>query len=549
MRPIAKAGLPACFLVCLALLTLACAPSPETPTNTADGAVSGPVENLLRKSNGAEPQTLDPHRAEGVPAGNILRDLYEGLTIEAPNGDLLPGVAESWTIDEAGTRYTFELRRNARWSNGDPLTADDFVYSFRRALDPETLSRYASILYPIKNAALVNNGTLPLTKLGVAAIDTHTLEIQLEAPTPYFLSLLNHSMTYPVHRASVELHKEQFTRPGNSVSNGAYKISDWLVQSHIDVVRNEQYWDSADTQIETVRYLAIENPDAVLKRYRANELDMTQEAPARQLGWIKENIPDEYIVSPYLGAYYYGLNTLKAPFKDASKLRLALALSIDRSILTEKLTAGGEVAAYSFVPPVTGYERQIPAWAEWTQDQRNTEARRLYQESGYGPENPLKLEVLYNTSQGHKQMAIAVASMWKQNLGVQTTLRNQEWKVYLQTRANKTDTEVYRSGWIGDYNDAYGFLQLLISDNAQNDAGYNNPEYDRLLKLAARETDLTRRAEYMQQAEALMLGDMPVIPIYFYVSKHLIKPHVKGFVPNIMDHTYSKDLWLELPQS
>jgi len=533
----------AVLIVILGLV--ACAPeSAEGPLNTGSVAQS-PAGNILRKSNGAEPQTLDPHKAEGVPAANILRDLYEGLIIAAPTGDLLPGVAHSWTSDPSGMRYTFALRTDAKWSNGDALTAADFVYSLRRALDPNTLSRYANILYPIKNAEAVNRGELGVERLGVEALDPQTLQITLEAPTPYFLSLLTHTMTYPVHSLSVEAHGNQFTRPGNNVSNGAYKMSDWLVQSHIEVERNDYYWDNADTRINRVVYLAIENPDAVLKRYRANELDMTQEAPARQLDWIKRNINAEYTVAPYLGAYYYGLNTLKPPFKDSPELRRAMALSIDRQILTDKLTGGGEVAAYSFVPPVTGYEPQTPEWAGWTQAERNTEARRLYAAAGYSADNPLEVEVLYNTSQGHKQLAIAVASMWKQTLGVKTTLRNQEWKVYLQTRANKTDTEIYRSGWIGDYNDAYAFLQLLISDNAQNDSGYNNPRFDQLLKQASREADLARRALYLQEAEALMLQDMPVIPIYFYVSKHLIKPWVRGFTPNIMDHVYSKDLWIE----
>lgn len=534
------------LLMLLVLSTLvACSPAEPPRPETLASQQFSPEGNVLRKSNGAEPQTLDPHKAEGVPAANILRDIYEGLTIEAPNGDLLPGVAESWTIDESGTEYTFQLRTNAKWSNGEPLTAADFVYSFRRALNPATLSRYANILYPIKNAEAVNRGELGLDSLGVKALSPHQLKINLEASTPYFLSLLNHAMAYPVHQATAEQHRDQFTRPNNNVSNGAYKISDWLVQSHISVERNTHYWDNLDTRIDKVVYLAIENPDAVLKRYRANELDMTQEAPSRQLGWIMQNIPDEYVVSPYLGAYYYGVNTLRAPFKAKPQLRLALAMSIDRQILTQKLTGGGELAAYSFVPPVTGYEPQTPYWANWSQVERNAEAQRLYAESGYGPENPLDVEVLYNTSQGHKQLAIAVASMWKQNLGVKTTLRNQEWKVYLQTRANKTETEIYRSGWIGDYNDAYGFLQLLISTNPQNDSGYANPEFDRLLERAAKEIDMSQRAVYMQQAEALMLQDMPVIPIYYYVSKHLIKPWVKGFTPNIMDHVYSKDLWID----
>jgi len=536
--------LPVSGLLAAALLTFGCAKESSESVAIKDAQLSA-AGNLLRKSNGAEPQTLDPHKAEGVPAGNILRDLYEGLTIEAPNGDVIPGVAESWELNAAGNVYTFRLRKNARWSNGDGVTAEDFVYSFRRAVDPATLSTYSSILYPIRNAEAVNNGKISPDSLGVRALSDYVLQIELESPTPYFLGLLNHSMAYPVHRATVETHGDQFTRPGNNVSNGAYKISEWTVQSHVGLVRNKNYWDNPDTRIDGVTYYAIENPDTVIKRYRAGELDLTQEAPYRQIGWILENVPDEYVVAPYLGAYYYGLNLLKAPFKDAPQLRRAMALAIDRDIITGKLTRSGEIPAYSWVPPVQGYEPQLPDWAEWTQEQRNAEAKRLVAAAGYGPDNPLTVEILYNTQQNHKQLAVAIASMWKQTLGVNATLRNQEWKVFLQTRTNKTETEVFRSGWIGDYNDAYTFLQLLISDNAQNDSGYNNAKFDELLKQASRETDLKKRAELMQQAEQFVLRDQPVIPIYFYVSKHLIKPRVKGFVPNIMDHIYTKDLWLE----
>jgi len=542
--PLARFSAPLAAVILALLLLSGCTDS--APQQFAETVVKRSTqENILRKSNGAEPQTLDPHKAEGVPAGNILRDLYEGLTIEAPNGDVIPGVAESWILAEDGITYTFKLRKDARWSNSDSLTAEDFVYSFRRAVNPATLSRMAGMLYPIRNAEKISNGELEPDTLGVTALSSDVLQIVLEAPTPYFLSVLNHSMAYPVYRDSVEEHGDQFTRPGNAITNGAYKIKDWVVQSHVALERNEQYWDNANTRIDGVEYHAIENPDTVVKRYRAGELDMTQEAPYRQIGWILENVPDEYHVAPYLGAYYYGFNVLQVPFKDQPKLRRALALAVDRDIITQKLTRSGEVPAYSWVPPVLGYEQQLPEWADWTQEERNAEAKRLFAEAGFGKDNPLTVEILYNTQQNHKQLAIAIGSMWKETLGVNTTLRNQEWKVFLQTRFDKIDTQIFRSGWIGDYNDAYTFLQLMETGNGQNDSGYSNPEVDALLKQARGETDLEQRAELMQAAERLILQDMPFVPIYFYVSKHLIKPYVQGFVPNIMDHVYTKDLWLE----
>jgi oligopeptide transport system substrate-binding protein len=511
------------------------------------GGVSGTeldTDQTLHKDNGAEPQTLDPHRATGVPEGNILRDLFEPLVMEQPNGELIPGAAESWSISADGLVYTFSMRPEGRWSNGDQVTAHDFVYSLRRALNPATLSQYASILYPIKNAEAVNRGDLPVAQLGVDAPDKLTLEIRLAAPTPYFIGLLNHSMSYAVHRASVEQHGDRFVRAGNLVGNGAYVLKDWVVQSHVELARNSLYRDNDQTIIERVFYYAIENAEAVFKRYRADELDFTQSVPAKQIPWIRQAMPAEYIQAPYLGVYYFGFNVTRAPFKASPDLRRALSMAIDRGILTEKLTAAGELPAYGWVPPVQGYEPQNPEWAAWTQQERVAAAQRLYKEAGYSADNPLVVEILYNTSEGHKRMSIAIASMWKQTLGVQARLMNQEWKVFLQTRAQRLKTEVFRSGWIGDYNDAYTFAQLMHSSNAQNDSGWANADYDALLDKAAVEGNAQQRAEYMQQAEQILLDEAPIMPVYFYVSKHLVKPWVGGFEPNIMDHVYSKDLYI-----
>jgi len=513
------------------------------------GQIGGPdgtelaADQVLRKGNGAEPQTLDPHRAQGIPATNILRDLYEPLVMEAPDGVLIPGAAESWSLDNSGTVYTFRLREDGRWSNGDPVTAQDWVYSLRRAVDPATLSVYSGILFGLKNAAAINRGELPIEQLGARSVDDLTLEITLESPTPYFLGLLTHSMAYAVHPASVERHGEQFSRPGNLVTNGAYVLQDWVVQSHVELMRNEQYRENDQTVIDRVLYYPIENAEAVFARYRADELDFTTTIPIRQLDYIQAALPGEYVQSPYLGTYYYGLNVTQAPFRDQPGLRLALSMAIDREIITEKLSGAGELPAYGWIPAVQNYAQQVPEWASWSREQRHAEARRLYAEAGYTAEQPLGLEILYNTSQDHKRLAIAISAMWKQVLGVQTRLLNQEWKVYLQTRTLK-NTQVFRSGWIGDYNDANTFAELLHSGNAQNDSGWASPRYDELQENAAREIDLQKRAELLQQAEQILLAEMPIIPIYFYNAKHLIKPWVGGFVPNIMDHTYSKDLFI-----
>ena len=499
-------------------------------------------EQILHRGNGTEPQTLDPHRAEGVPSSNILRDLFEGLVAEAPNGELIPGAAESWTISQDGLTYTFTMRPGGRWSNGDPVTAHDFEFGLRRSVDPETLSRYSSVLAPIRNARAVIAGELPPEQLGVEAIDERTFVIHLNAPTPYLLGLLTHSTCYAVHRGVVEQHGSNWSRVETHVGNGAYRLKGWVVQSHIRIERNPHFWDNENTTIDEVYFYAIENQDAELKRYRADELDITATIPQKQLKWIRANLAGEFRVTPYLGTYYFGFNTTRPPFAGNPGLRRALSLAVDRDIIARVVSGAGEPVAYSWVPPVRGYAQQAPEEAGWTQEQREAEAKRLYAEAGYSEENPLTVEVLYNTSDNHKRIAIALRSMWKEVLGMESTLANQEWKVFLETRKAKLETEIYRAGWIGDYEDAYTFAQLLESTNEQNDSGYDSPRYDALLAAASAEPDVRRRAEYLQEAERLMLADQPILPLYFYVTKRMVKPWVRGYEGNIMDHVYARHL-------
>ncbi|MES2490866.1 MAG: peptide ABC transporter substrate-binding protein [Pseudomonadota bacterium] len=499
-------------------------------------------EQVLHKGNGPEPEALDPHRAEGVNTSNILRDLFEGLTSEAPDGRVIPGAAQSWELSEDGKTYTFHLRENARWSNGDAVTAADFVYSLQRSADPATASNYSSILEPIENAAEVTTGKLPPSRLAVSAPDAHTLVIRLRAVTPYFLGLLNHASTYPVHRPSIEKYGARAFRAENIVGNGAYKAAEWVVQSHVLLVRNRQYWDDAHTTIERVYYHATEDLSSEFKRYRAGEIDWTESVPVTQVRWIRKNIPQEFRVSPYLGVYYYGLNLTQPPFKNNPKLRRALSLAIDRDVIVKKVIGTGELPAYSWVPPIPGYKQQAAEWATWPREKRLAEARRLYAEAGYSAANPLEVEIRYNTSEDHKKIALVVAAMWKQYLGAKTRLVNQEFKVFLRDRTQKKITQAFRSGWIGDFNDPYTFSELLYSQNGRNDMGYVNANYDSLLEQAAHEIDAATRMQYLEQAERLMLEDQPMIPLYFYVNKRLAKPYVVGWQGNIMDHHYTKNM-------
>jgi len=529
------------------LLIVGCGEQDKAGQATESGEIYGgdsgielAKEQVFRKNNGAEPGTLDPHRAEGVPASNILRDLFEGLVVELPNGEYIPGVAESWTVSEDSKRYVFKIRKNAKWSNGDAFTAYDYVYSFKRSVDPKTLSNYSSMLYPIKNARAIVMGEASPEQLGVYSEDENTLVVELEKPTPYFLSLLTHSTTYPVHRESIEKLGKFFTRPGNLVSNGAFKLEEWRVQSHIKIIKNEQYWDNENTTLEATYYYSLDDANSALKRYRANELDFTDTIPLEQLTLIKNRMADEYRVAPYFGSYYYGFNNTKAPFKNNPKLRTALNMAIDRDILVNIVIGAGQIPAYSFVPPVKTFQPIEPEWSTWSKEKREAEALRLYQEAGYSKDKPLEVEILYNTSENHKKVALAVAAMWKQALGAKTILRNQEWKVFLDTRRMQNETQIFRGGWIGDYDDPYTFSQMLHAENEMNHPGYNSKEYNRLVDLAATKNAGEDRLNDLRAAERVLTKDLPIIPLYFYVSQHMIKPWVIGLEDNVMDHHYSK---------
>jgi len=510
----------------------------------AAAAAAGPAqEKVLRRGNGAEPQSLDLHKAEDVSSANILRDLYEGLTGAAPDGTIVPAAATQWTVSADGRRYRFALRADALWSNGDAVTAMDFVAGMRRAVDPATGSKYAHFLDPILNARAVIDGRAPVDTLGVRAVDAHALEIDLEHVTPYFPSLLTHSMTFPIHRPSLEKYGERYTRPGRLVSNGAYMLSEWVVQSHITLVRNPHYHDASSVPIDRVEFLPISDAGAELSRFRAGGLDWTDTVPLTQLGWIREHMPGDLHVDPYLGTYYYAFNLTQPPFKDNPALRAALSMAVDREALTAHITGAGEQPAFSLVPPgVQHYGMQPLGYAALPPAGRIAEARRLYREAGYGPGRPLEVELRYNTSDNHKRIAVAIAAMWKQVLGVRTQLLNEEWKVFLQNRKQRTITQVFRSGWIGDYNDAYTFLDLFESNNGRNDSGYVNPRFDALLERAQAEQDAAERRGLLEQAERILLADHAIIPLYYYVSKHMIKPYVSGYVPNILDYHYTRHL-------
>jgi len=502
--------------------------------------------SVLNRGVGPEPETLDPQLARTLQAQHVLRDLFECLTAYSPAGELVPGAAASWDISADGMTYVFSLRPEARWSNGDAVTAGDFVAAFRRLVDPATAAFYAETLAPVTNAPEIVAGDLAPDNLGVEATDTYELTIRLSRPIPYFLSLLANPATCPVNRASREAHGAEFAKPGNLVSNGAYRLDSWDLGSVITLSRNPFYWNDAATRIVTVRHHVTEEPSAELYRYRAGELDVTSTVPSESFGQLRDERPGELRVAPSLGVYYYGYNFNHPALGNSRQLREALSLAIDRDTLVNEIIARGEQPAWSIVPP--GIDNYVPPrfpYADLGVAERQERARRLYADAGYGPDNPLSIELRYNTSETHQRIALAIQAMWRDVLGFEATLINEEFRVLIANMRAMKITQIFRTNWTGDYNDAYTFLSVFETGNPSNMYAYSNAEYDSLLERAAGQTDMGRRRLYLEEAERLLLSDHPAIPIYYYVSKHLVSPRVTGWQDNILDYHYSHHLGIE----
>ncbi|MDH3274150.1 MAG: peptide ABC transporter substrate-binding protein [Gammaproteobacteria bacterium] len=506
---------------------------------------SGAEVSTLHRGLSIDPESVDPHKSRSVQAAEVLRDIGEGLLSYSASGELVGGVAKEWTVSEDGLTYTFDLRDDARWSNGDAVTAEDFAFSFRRLADPDTAAFYAEMLGSIVNVRAIIAGEKAPQDIGVEAVDGRTLVITLDQPTPYLLSLLTSPSTFPVHPGSIAQHGDAFTRPGNLLSNGAYKLDAWEPGSVLRLSRNDYYWNNDETAIDAVNHHVLTQEMAELNRYRAGEIHVTGSVPPDSLQQIRSERPAELHIAPYLGVYYYGFNLTKPPFKGNPQLRAALSMAVDRDVLVEQITGRGEEPAYSWVPPgVDNYEPRRLSYADMSQDERNAHARRLIKEAGYGPDNPLQIELRYNTSDTQQRMALAIQAMWKEALGVETTLINEEFQVLLANTQAREVTQVFRSSWIGDYNDAHTFLNIMEAGNPANQPAYASEEYDSLMQRAAQQVDLDRRRLWLEEAERVLLADHPVIPLYFYVSKHLVSPEVVGWGDNVLDYHYSQHLSL-----
>ncbi|MGV6848752.1 MAG: peptide ABC transporter substrate-binding protein [Marinibacterium sp.] len=491
-----------------------------------------------------EHSSVDPQVVEDVSGSEIVRDLFEGLLNQDENGNLVPGVAESFSSNDDNTVYTFKLRDNARWSNGDPVTAGDFVYAWRRAASPELASPYQWFieLMSIDNAGAIIKGDKPVEDLGVKAIDDHTLEVTLSQPLPYFAQMVTHSTTFPAPQKVIEQYGSDWTRPENIVSNGAYVLTEHLPQERSVRERNPMYWDNEHTIIDKVVALVINDENVALTRYLAGELDRT-EIPAGQYPRLKKEYPDEATSFPRLCNYYYTFNLSDSGpefFKDVN-VRQALALAVDRKIITENVMAGGQPEAYTFTPAATaGFTPPQTEMAAMTQAERDSLAKELMAEAGYGPDNPLSFSMVYNTSESHKKVAVALSQMWKQKLGVKADLSNMEWKVFLQERGNQ-NFELARGAWCGDYNEASTFLDLLDSESGYNDGKYNNPKVDALLEEAKTSDD---PQGLYTQVEQILAEEMPVIPIYHYAGVYMLDTDLGNWpVNNVEQNWYSRNLY------
>lgn len=496
---------------------------------------------ILRRGNGPEPESLDPQGARSEAALTILRDLYEGLMTVGPGAAPVLAAAARYELSADGKTYTFHLRKSARWSNGESVVAADFVAGWRRLVDPRSGSPYAGLLAPVRGAAAITSGTAPVSTLAVHAADPATLVVELLRPTPYFLGICTHPATFPVNRASLAAHGRFFAKPGVMVSNGAFVLTRWDFGSHLVALRNRYYWDDAATHLDGVEYYSIPEPAAELRAYRAGELDVTSTIPPAQSLWIQRHLRQDLHVAPQLAVYYLGFNLTRPPFSNNPRLRQALAMTIDRGRLVQSVTGAGELPAYGLVPPGThGYLPPVPEYAAWPMARRMARARELLYEPG-APPPPKRIELRYNTGELHGRIALAVAAMWKESLGIETTLHAEEFKVLLQDIERGDVSQVFRASWVGDYDDAYSFLQLLQSTGI-DPPKYSSAAYDALLARAADESDAGRRQTLLRQAEQLMLADQPLVPLYFYVAKHLVSPRLQGWEDNIMNVVYSKQL-------
>lgn len=515
------------------------------------GAVSAaaPVyaESVLRRGIGSSPRTIDPHRADIIQEGWIVIDMYEGLLTHDDKGKPRLALAESMDVSPDGLVYTFVLRANAKFSDGTPVTAEDVVFSFRRLADPKTLSPYAYFTWPIVNGQEITAGKAAPDQLGVVAVDPRTVRITLKEPTAYFPGQLYHPTMSVVQKANVEKFGDAFIQPGNMVASGPYTLAEAVPQGHFKLTRNPHYYDADKVKIDTIFHVITESADTEFRQFRAGEIDVTFTLPTTQQDFARSNLADAFRPAEIFTTFQFWINMTNEPWKSEPRLRKALMLATDTVTLAEKVVGPGTRPAFTFIPPnsVPGYVSPVPAWTKLPQAERDEMARKLLAEAGYGPGGkPLpRPEMLYSTNENNKRLAVALAAMWKQKLGIDTILNNQEGRVVATMADQKSYKDMLYFGWGGDYLDPITFLKLLRGDiGKQNYSGYNNPAFDRLLDEANRQTDPEKRLAMLAQAEAMALEDAPMIMTHHVTRRRLVSPKVKGWTSNPRDFYPSRYL-------
>jgi len=500
-----------------------------------------PAGTILQRGNKDEPETLDPHRSDGIQEYWVQSDLFEGLTRIDPHGKIVPGVAESWEIAADGLSWTFHLRPDLKWSDGTKLTSEDFVWSLRRAVDPKTAASYASILNPIVNAQAITDGTeKDLGKLGVSAPDARTLVIRLAAPTAYLGGVLTLGIAFPVPRKVIEAYGADWTRPGHIIGDGAFVMDSWTPQLEIRLKRNPNYYDAAAVKLDGVVWSVNEDDETALKRYRAGDLDIAR-VPHKLVPVLAREMPADLHTATELWTRFLFFNVQRPPWSDV-RLRQALAMLIDREVLNEKIDPHGQATAYALVPPgLAGYTPQAPDWAGQSLAERRQQATALLQAAGYGPANPVRIEVVYRAADNERRLLTAIAAMVKP-YGIEFVPQAEENQVFYSTTRNH-DYQAAYNGWIADYPDPWTFLSPYRSDaGGLNASDYRNPDYDVLLDQAAAALDPAARGKFMEAAERLLARDLPEIPLSFDDYTRVVNPKITGFFDNLVDQHASRDL-------
>ena len=500
---------------------------------------------IFYRGNDGDPETMDHQGTSTASEARLMDDLYSGLVDVSNNAKVIPGTAERWEISPDGETYTFFLRADARWSNGDKVTAHDFVFAFQRLMDPAKAAKYATILYPIKNAEKVNTGKLELSELGVNAIDETTLEIKLERATPYFLEQLTHTTGKPLHKKSVLALGDQFVKPGNMVTNGAYTLESYTLNSRIVMKKNPYFFDAENVAIEDLHYIPFEDRSTCVRAWEAGEIHICSDLPAQDLERLAE-YEDALQVVPYLGTYYYSLN-VEDEFLSDPEIRQAMSMVIDREFLTEQIWPG-MIPAKSLVPPgVNNYLEGSPKtpYFEMSMLDREDAAIEIMAKKGISKDNPVIVELMYNSGENHKNTATAIADMWSE-IGINITYKIRDAAAHYAHLRDLGKVQIARAGWIGDYSDPQNFLFLLESHNTGfNYARYDNPDYDGLMIKAAKELNLEKRAQILSEAESLIMRDTPFLPIFYYSSFTLVSPQLENWKSNVLNKNPTRFLSLK----